>query len=381
MTELWNTPERQSLRELIREFTAKEIKPYLPEWERDGLVPRELHKKAGALGLLGLGFPEQAGGAGDFIDSLILSEELARSGGSMGICVALQAHAVATPHIAAAGDPDQIERFVKPSFDGSKIGCLAVTEPGGGSDVASLRTKAVRDGDHYVVNGAKTFISSGVRADFATTAVRTGGGDHGGISLLVIEKDTPGFEVSRKLEKTGMLCSDTAELSFTDVRVPVANLIGAEGTGFKQVMQRFDSERLIVCVQGLALAERCLELTVEWARDRVTFGKPLAQHQVIRHKLAEMARQIEVARTYVRRVAERYAAGERVSLECAIAKNTAAFATDFVVTEGTHIFGGMGYMRESEIEMHYRDSRAVGLGGGSIEVMNELISRSLGLDG
>lgn len=381
MIDLWNTDERRSLRDLVAEFTRKEIAPCLATWEQEGLVPRSLHEQAGALGILELGFPEEVGGAGDLIDFLIFTEELILNGGSMGLCGALQTHTIGAPHIAAAGDPEQIDRFVKPALAGAKICGLAVTEPGGGSDVASLRTAAVRDGYHYVVNGAKTYITSGIRADFVTTAVRTGGEGHRGVSLLVIERGTPGFEIGRKLDKMGCRCSDTAELSFTDVRVPVANLVGPEGTGFRQIMQRFDSERLTMATQGVAMAQRCLDLAIPWARDRVTFGQPLAQRQVIRHKLAEMARQVAAARVFVRHVAERYVAGEPVSTEVAMAKNTAVFAARHVVDEAVQMFGGMGYMRESEVEMHFRDGRLLGIGGGATEVMNEVISRSLGLDG
>ncbi|WP_203336975.1 acyl-CoA dehydrogenase family protein [Nocardioides limicola] len=381
MTDIWNTDERVSLRAMVRDFTEKEIAPKLADWERDGLVPRELHRKAGELGLLELGFPEAAGGAGDLIDFLVTVEELIGNGGSMGLCGALHSHTIGAPHIAAAGDPDQIARFVKPALAGEKICGLAVTEPGGGSDVASLRTKAVREGDHYVVNGSKTYITSGLRADFITTAVRTGDDPHRGVSLLVIEKGTPGFEVSRKLDKLGCHCSDTAELAFTDVRVPAANLVGQEGSGFVQIMQRFDSERLTMAVQGVAMAQRSLDLAIDWARNRITFGQPLAQRQVIRHKFAEMARQVTAARIFVHHVAEQYVAGERVSTEVAMAKNTAVAAADHTINQALQIFGGMGYMRESEVEMHFRDGRLLGIGGGATEVMNELISRSLGLDG
>ncbi|WP_370937361.1 acyl-CoA dehydrogenase family protein [Amycolatopsis sp. cg13] len=380
MTDQWNTPERQALRKMVADFTETEIAPHLPDWERDGAVPRALHEKAGTLGLLELGFPESAGGAGEFLDFLIANEQIQLSGGSMGLLGALMTHSIAAPHIAASGNADLIDRFVRPSLSGHKIGSLAVTEPGGGSDVASLRTTAVRDGDHYVVNGAKTYITSGSRADFVTTAVRTGGEGYGGVSLLVVETGTPGFSVGRKLDKMGCLCSDTAELFYDNVRVPAGNLVGPEGTGFKQIMKRFDSERLLLGVQAYSMAQRCLDLAIEWARTRITFGQPLAQRQVIRHKLAEMARQTTAARVFVRQVAERYATGERVSAEVAMAKNTAVFAAEHVVHEALQIFGGMGYMRESEVERHYRDARLLGIGGGATEVMNELIAKSLPLD-
>lgn len=379
-TNPWNTPERLALRKMVADFTEKEIVPHLDQWEEDGEVPRWLHEKAGELGLLELGFPEAAGGAGEFLDALILNEEIILRGGSAGLLGALTTHSIGAPHIAAAGDRDQIDKYVRPALAGTAICGLGVTEPGTGSDVASLSTKAVRDGDHYVINGAKTYITSGTRADFITTAARTGDAGHRGVSLLIVETSTPGFAVTRKLDKMGCRCSDTAELSYVDVRVPVTNLVGAEGTGFRQIMQRFDSERLIMSVQACATAARCLELAIAWARDRVTFGQPLAQRQVIRHKLAEMARQTTAARTFVHQVAERYNAGDSVSVEVAMAKNTAVFACDYVVNEAVQIFGGMGYMRESEVERHYRDARLLGIGGGANEVMNEIISKSLGLD-
>ncbi|MEU8413485.1 acyl-CoA dehydrogenase family protein [Amycolatopsis japonica] len=376
----WTTPERISLRKMVADFTEKEIVPHLPQWEEDGEVPRRLHEQAAELGLLELGFPEAAGGAGEFLDVLVVTEEILLRGGSSGLLGALMTHNIGAPHIAAAGDPDQIDRFVRPALAGRKICGLGVTEPGMGSDVAALSTRAVRDGDHYIVNGAKTYITSGTRADFITTAVRTGDAGHRGVSLLIVETSTPGFTVTRKLDKMGCRCSDTAELSYVDVRVPVANLVGGEGTGFRQIMQRFDSERLIMAVQACATAARCLELSLDWARQRVTFGLPLAQRQVIRHKLAEMARQTTAARTFVHDVARRYNDGEQVSVDIAMAKNTAVYACDHVVNEALQIFGGMGYMRESEVERHYRDARLLGIGGGANEVMNEIIAKNLNLD-
>ena len=378
--EPWRSPERIALRHLARNFVAREIAPYMPEWETAGQLPRDLHRQAAEVGLLGVGFPEAVGGSGgDLIDSAIISEEVLLGGGSTGVCASLFTHSIAVPHIATNGSPDLVDRYVRPTLAGELIGSLGVTEPGAGSDVANLRTRAVRDGDSYVVNGAKTFITSGVRADFVTTAVRTGGAGYGGVSLLVIDKGTPGFEVSRRLDKMGWRCSDTAELSFSDVRVPVTSLVGKEDTGFLQIMQNFQSERLGLAVQAYATAARCLELAVAWARDRETFGRPLSSRQVIRHKLAEMARQVDVARTYTRAVMVRYLAGEDVVTEVSMAKNTAVHACDFVVNEAVQIFGGMGYMRESEVERHYRDARILGIGGGTNEIMNEIISKRMGL--
>lgn len=376
----WHTPERAELRRLVRDFTAREIVPHLAGWEDAGELPRELHARAAAAGLLGAGFPEKAGGSGgDLFDALIVAEEIIQAGGSGGVVASLFTHGIALPHIIASGDDALIDRFARPVLAGEAIGALGITEPGTGSDVAGIRTTAVRDGDHYVVNGAKLFITSGVRADFVTTAVRTGGPGFDGISLLVIEKGAPGFTVSRPLRKMGWLCSDTAELSFSDVRVPAANLVGAENTGFLQIVQNFVTERLSLAVQAYATAQRCLDLTLAWVRDRDTFGRPLASRQLVRHKIAEMARQTDVARTYVRAIAERHAAGEDVLTETAYAKNTAVLACEHVVHEAVQLHGGMGYMRESEVERHYRDARILGIGGGTNEIMNEIAAKRLGL--
>lgn len=375
--QLWNIPERKALREVVHDFTLREIVPNLADWEEAGELPRSLHEKAGELGLLGFDFPERADGAGDFIDLMITNEEIILAGGSVGVTSALFSHTIGASHIAAAGDPWQLEEFVRPVVSGTKIASLGITEPGTGSDVGSITTRAVRDGDEYVITGGKTFITSGTRADFVTVAARTGGPGHRGISLLVVESDRPGFTVATKLKKMGWLCSDTAELAFDQVRVPARNLIGEENTGFGQIMQRFESERLTLAVQAVATAERCVTLAKNYATVRTTFGVPLAQQQVIRHKLAEMQRQVLVARTYVRDVTARWSAGEDVGAEVAMAKNTAVEACDFVVDEGVQIHGGMGYMRESEVERHYRDSRILGIGGGTNEIMNELIAKRL----
>lgn len=364
----------------MRDFVRRECAQHIEEWERAGEVPRSLHTRAAEVGILGAGYPTAVGGqGGDTFHGTAVTEELVGNGGSSGLAAALMGHGIAIPHIIAAGDRDQIDRFVRPTLAGLKIGALAITEPDAGSDVAGLRTRAVREGDHYVVNGSKTFISSGWRADFVTTAVRTGAAGHGGVSLLVIEKGTPGFVVTRKLDKMGWLCSDTAELAFQDARVPAANLVGEEGTGFYQIMRNFVSERIGLAVHAHAIAQRCLDLSIEWAGRRTTFGKPLTHRQVVRHKLAEMARQIAVAREYTYSVAERWAAGEDMTLQAAYAKNTAVKACDFVTYEAVQIFGGMGYMRESEVERHFRDARILAIGGGTTEIMNEVIAARLGL--
>jgi len=289
---------------------------------------------------------------------------------------------IALPHIAASGNADLVDRFVRPTLAGDTIGSLAITEPGGGSDVARITTRAelVRgsDGDHYVVNGAKTFITSGVRADFVTTAVRTGGPGHGGISLLVVEKGTPGFTVSRSLQKMGWHCSDTAELSFVDARVPAANLVGAEDSGFGQIAEQFVVERIALAVHGYGIAARSLDLAAAYARERETFGRPLSANQSVQHTLVEMRRQVEVARTYTRDVAARHAAGEFVVAEACLAKQTAVDCAAYVCDRAVQLFGGTGYMHGTEVERHYRDARLLPIGGGADEVLRDLTAKLLG---
>jgi acyl-CoA dehydrogenase len=370
----------KELRDLTRRFTEREIVPDLGEWERAGEVPRSLHLAAAKVGLLGVAFPEEVGGGGgNLLDSLAVAEEVILAGGSSGVVAALFTLGIALPHIASAGDASQIDRYVRPTLAGEKIGSLAVTEPDGGSDVASLRTRASKVDGGWVVNGSKTYITSGARADFVVTAVRTGGPGHEGVSLLVVDTESPGFQVTRRLDKMGWHCSDTAELSYTDVLVPSSNLVGAEGTGFAQIMRHFASERLSMAIQAVATARRCLDLTVNWVRQRETFGRPLATRQVVRHRLAEMARRTDVARTYVQSVAARVANGELLVTEVAMAKNTAVDACDFVVDEAVQLHGGFGYLRDAEVERHYRDARIMGIGGGTTEIMNEIIARQLGV--
>ncbi|MFF5991789.1 acyl-CoA dehydrogenase family protein [Prauserella flavalba] len=379
MTDPFATPERVALRKTVRRFTEAEVLPHLAEWERAGELPRDLHRKAGELGLLGIAFPESVGGeGGDYLDALTVTEEIHYAGGSGGLIASLFTCGIAVPHLAAAGDPDQIDTWVRPTLKGELIGSLAVTEPDGGSDVAGVRTTARREGDHYVVNGAKTFITSGCRADFVTTVVRTGEPGAHGLSLLVVERGTPGFTVTRKLDKMGWHCSDTAELSYVDAKVPAANLVGAENSGFAQVATQFVTERLSLAVQAYATAQRALDLTVEWCRLRETFGRPLISRQLVQHKLVDMARRIDVARTYVRLVAQRHVAGEEVIAEACFAKNTAVETGEWVVNEAVQLHGGLGYLSESEVERHYRDMRILGIGGGTTEILAELAAKRLG---
>jgi acyl-CoA dehydrogenase len=355
------------------------VAPHLQEWEDAGEVPRSLHLAAAKAGLLGVSFPEAVGGeGGTLLDSVASAESFFEAGGSSGLSAALFTGGIALPHMAAHGTPEQIEEFVRPTLAGEKIGSLAITEPGGGSDVAGITTTAVRDGDSYVVNGAKTFITSGVRADFVTTAVRTGGPGHAGVSLLVVEKGTPGFTVDRALTKMGWRCSDTAELSYVDVRVPVANLIGEEHSGFYLIAEQFVVERIALAVHAYGIAARSLALTHEYCRQRETFGKPLIANQVVQHKLVDMHRRVEAARVYTREIAARHVHGENVVAEACLAKQTAVEACDHVVDQAVQLHGGTGYMHGTEVERHYRDARILGIGGGATEVLTDLSARLLG---
>jgi acyl-CoA dehydrogenase len=371
--------EREALREVAREFTRREVMPHLQEWEDAGEVPRELHRAAARQGLLGIAFPPHVGGeGGDLLDSIALQEAMFEEGASSGLMAALFTSGIALPHLAASGDAALVDRFVRPTLAGELIGSLAVTEPGGGSDVAAIRTTARREGDQYVVNGTKTFITSGVRADYVTTAVRTGGPGHSGISLLVVEKGRPGFTVDRSLAKMGWHCSDTAELGFAEVRVPAANLVGDEGSGFVQIVEQFVVERIALAVHAYAIAARSLALTAAYCREREAFGMPLIANQVVRHRLVEMHRLVEVARTYTHAVAARHVAGESVIAEACLAKQTAVEASSYVCDQAVQLHGGTGYLRGTEVERHYRDARILPIGGGPTEVLTDLSARLLG---
>lgn len=381
---IWTTPERDDLRKTVRAFAEREVLPHVTEWEHTGELPRELHRKAAAAGLLGAGFPESVGGeGGDGADAVVICEEMHQAGAPGGVFASLFTCGIAVPHMIASGDEHLIDTYVRPTLRGEKIGSLAITEPGGGSDVGHLTTRAAKEGDEYILNGAKTYITSGVRADYVVTAARTGGPGAAGVSLIVVDKGAPGFEVSRKLDKMGWRSSDTAELSYTDVRVPSANLVGTENTGFLQIAAAFVSERVGLAAQAYSSAQRCLDLTVDWCRNRETFGKPLIARQSVQNTLAEMARRIDVARVYTRNIVERQiheggGGGPDLITEVCFAKNTAVEAGEWVANQAVQLFGGMGYMAESEIERQYRDMRILGIGGGTTEILTGLAAKTLG---
>jgi acyl-CoA dehydrogenase len=379
MAYLFETEDHAAIRQTVRKFAAAHIAQNGARWEEDEEFPAELYKTAATAGIAGIGFPEEMGGqGGDLGHVLVAGEELILGGRSVGTAVGLGTHGIALPPIVRFGTREQQQRFVAPVLRDGKISALGVTEPGGGSDVASLATRAVRDGDHYVVTGAKTFITSGTRADFVTTAVRTGGPGHAGISLLVIEKGTPGFSVSKKLKKTGWWASDTAELRFDECRVPVANRIGPEHGAFPMIMMNFVGERLALAGQCVAIAELAYREAIAYARERRAFGKTLTGFQVTRHKLADMAARLAAARSLTGEVCARALRGDQVPGEAAMAKNVASDMLTFVADQAVQIHGGHGYMRETLVERLYRDARLYPIGGGTREIMNEVIAKTEG---
>ena len=376
---LFEDDTHAQLRASVRRFAERHIRPHASEWEEAGEFPRDLYVEAAKAEMIGIAYPaEDGGGGGSFGHALVAGEELVLAGHSVGTCVSLNSHGIALPPIFRLGTTEQRQRFCQPVLRGEKIAALAITEPSCGSDVARLRTTARRDGDSYVVNGAKTFITSGHRGDIFTTAVRTGTEGYGGISLLVIERGTPGFTIGKKLKKMGWWASDTAELSFEDCRVPRENLLGEENQGFYAILANFASERLFLAGQCVTIAQLAYQESVRYARDRAVFGKSLMAHQVTRHKLADMASRIAAARAITAEAVIRTMRDEQVPGLCAMAKNTATDMVAHVCDQAVQLHGGNGYMREYLVERLYRDARLYAIGGGTREIMNEIISKTEG---
>jgi len=376
--------EHEAFRATVRRFVEAEIAPHAHTWDEAGTFPRELYRKAAAVGITGIGYPQHLGGTpADLFYGIAAAEEIARAGCG-GVQASLGSHGIALPPIVAHGSDALKRRVVPPVLAGEKIAALCITEPGGGSDVAALKTTAVRDGDHYVVSGEKTFITSGMRADILTVAVRTDPANRGpgGVSLLVVDGDTPGLARS-ELKKMGWWCSDTAHLAFDRCRVPVANLVGAEGEGFKAIMHNFNGERLMMAAMACSYAQACTEEALAWARERKTFGAALAERQVIRHKLVDMAARIEAARALVYDLAhrERHGLGARADLvaRTCMAKVLATQAMQFCADQAVQILGGMGFMRGTRSERLYREAKVMMIGGGSEEIMKDLAARQLGI--
>ena len=367
-------------RDTVRTFVEKEIAPHVNEWDEAGEFPRDLHQKAAAVGLLGLNMPEKYGGFSEGVDvfhSIIASEELSRAG-SGGLVAGLLTHGIGLPPILALGSDELKERIAPDVIAGEKLIALCVTEPSGGSDVANIKTKAVRKSDNYIVNGEKTFITTGCRADYLTVAVRTGDAGAGGLSFLLIEADRKGVSRTR-LKKMGWWMSDTAAIHFDDVEVPVENLIGQENAGFAGIVTNFNMERLTMASQAIAFARVCIEDAAAWARERHTFGKPLAKHQVIRHKLSEMLRQVNASAAYLDYCAWQVREGHSPIADLCLLKVQATRVMEFCAREAMQILGGGGFMRGCRVERIYREVRVMAIGGGSEEIMNDLAARQVGL--
>ena len=376
--------EHADYRAAMRDFVAREITPFVHEWDEAETFPRDLYQRIARLGVLGIGYPEALGGTpADLFFHIITAEEMARSG-SGGVSASLLSHTIGLPPINAYGSEALKQRVMPAVLRGDKIAALAVTEPGGGSDVASLKTTAVLDGDHYVVSGEKVFITSGMRADYFTVAVRTDPNNKGagGVSALMIEGDTPGLSRTA-LKKMGWWASDTAHLRFDQVRVPAANLLGVENQGFKVFMNNFNAERLGMSAQACMFAQVCLQEAVDWARERHTFGQALSQRQVIRHKLVDMAMRIEAARSLTYELAWQveHQVGDTAHLvaRACMAKILSTQAMQFCADQAVQILGGMGFMRGTRSERIYREVKVMMIGGGSEEIMKDLAARQLGI--
>jgi acyl-CoA dehydrogenase len=378
-------PEHLAFRDTVRRFVAREIAPHVRDWDEAGSFPRDLYLQAAEVGLLGLGFPDEYGGtaATDSFHRLVAGLELAQCG-SGGVAASLLSHTIGAPPVLALGSTELKARVLPPVLRGERIAALAITEPSGGSDVAALRTTAILDGDHYVVDGEKTFITSGMRADFLTVAVRTDPAASGarGISLLLVEGDTAGLTRS-PLEKMGWWASDTAQLRFDRCRVPAGNLLGAPGAGFRAIMQNFNSERFGMAAGALGFAWVCYQEALGWARERRTFGQRLADHQVVRHRLVDMLTRIEATRALVEDTAWRLdhaSAGdaELVASVCML-KNVATRTMQFCADAAVQTLGGMGYVRGTHAERIYREVKVNMIGGGAEEIMKDLAARQLAL--
>lgn len=376
------TEEHDELRESVRRFVDKELRPNVEEWEDAGFFPDDIFRRAGELGFLGLHYPEEWGGAGgDLAAEVVFIEELAKSRcGAIAMALGVQAD-MATPALADFGSDDLKDRYLRPAIAGTKIAAIAITEPDAGSDVASITTRGVRDGDVWHITGTKMFITNGARADFLTCVVQTEpGSGHRGISLFIVDTDAPGVSVSRKLRKLGMLSSDTAEIVLEDVPVPHANLIGGEtGQGFAQLMRQLQYERMSTAAAAIGYSDQVLADTIAYARERRTFGVPIASHQVIAHKLADVSTELEAARALVYDTVWRLSQGEYPVDAISMAKKFAAQVANRLTDTCLQIHGGAGYMHEFPVSRAYRDLRLHRIGAGTDEIMNEVIAKRMGL--
>ncbi|MFI2809758.1 MULTISPECIES: acyl-CoA dehydrogenase family protein [Microbulbifer] len=375
----FRTDEHHQWREQLRRFVDREIAPFVSQWDEEGQLPQELWPKAADVGLLPLGYPEAYGGIpGDIFHTIVAAEELARCGAG-GLYASLMVHGIALPPVVHYGSPALREAVIPPVLRGERHIALAVTEPGAGSDVANLQCRAERDGDDFIVRGEKTFITGGMRANWFTAAVRTGGEGFGGISLLLIPADAAGVERQALEQKQGWWCSDTASIFFDGVRVPRANLVGEENAGFLPIVHNFNSERLGIAASCVEYSRVCLQEAIDWARERKTFGKRLADHQVIRHKFAQMLQRINATAAYLELCAAAEQRGELGVADVSLLKVQATETMELCAREAMQVMGGAGYMRGSRTERIYREVRVNAIGGGSEEILRDLASRQMGI--
>ena len=376
------TDEHEMLRRTVRAFVEKEVAPQVDAWEEAGRIPREFWRRLGELGLLGLEFPpEYGGGGGDFLSSVVLGEEMARCR-SGGVAFSVLVHTdMSSPWLTRYGTPAQKQAYLPGIVRGETVCALGITEPGTGSDMAGITTRAVRDGDRYLLTGSKMFITNGVHGDLYFVAARTGSGTpdrrHAGISMLLVERGTPGFTVSRRLDKMGMRASDTAELSFQECPVPAANLLGEEGRGFHQLAAGLQRERIMAAVLALSGAAQALDDTTAYLRERQAFDGPLAGKPVLRHRVADMATEIEAARHLVYHAAALYTAGQECVTPVSMAKLFATEVANRVAYQAVQLHGGYGYMREFPVERFFRDVRLWPIASGTSEIMREIIAKRL----
>jgi alkylation response protein AidB-like acyl-CoA dehydrogenase len=375
------TAEHEELRQSIRKFVENELAPHAQEWEADAYFADWVFPRMGELGYLGLHYPAEYGGqGGDYFASVVLSEEMARSRcGGLGMAVAVQTD-MATPPILKFGTEEQKQNYLVPAIKGTKVACLGITEPNAGSDVQNVQTWAKPDGDDWIINGSKIFITNGIRADFITLVARTDRGrGFEGVTLFLVDCDTPGFVRSRKLEKVGMLASDTAELAFEDMRVPKDAVLGEVGQGFYNIMWELQGERMIGAAGAIAGAQLTFEGTLEYAKQRMAFGKPIGQQQVIKHMLVDMATKIELAREYNYAIAKRFGDGEYPVKEISMAKLVSGQVAHEVADTAMQIWGGAGYMADNPVQRAWRDTRLIRIGAGTDEIMKEVIGKAYGL--
>ncbi|MBC7231058.1 MAG: acyl-CoA dehydrogenase family protein [Actinobacteria bacterium] len=378
---LFFTEEHEMLRQSIREFVEKELAPHADEWEEEGMFPDWVFKRMGELGFLGLHYPEEyGGGGGDYFTNIVLAEEITRCGsGSLGMAIAVQV-GMATPPILAFGTEEQKQKYLVPAIKGEKIACLGITEPGAGSDVASVSTFAEKIDGGWKVNGNKIFITNGYRANFMTLLARTEKTKgYKGMSLFLVDTDTPGFVVSRKLDKVGCRASDTAEIFFEDMVIPEDALLGEEGRGFYNIMWELQGERLIGSALAIAGAKLTLEGAIAYTKERVQFGKPICKNQAIAHRLADLAAKIEAAQALIYLTAWKVDQGEYPVKEISMAKLISAQVACEVADEALQFMGGYGYMMEYPVQRSWRDARLGRIGGGTDEIMREIIATTMGL--